>query len=470
MFKAKKFLASRISNTKYGRQKVADQLGERAQMMLGAVMSATAKFAEPSVATSIREDLIKIILKIALLWREQRITEKDAEPAQGPVVVLAQTLIEYITRGSAVDVTDVCELVHRVGNAAVEVLQRHMKEKNWSKIQVFKGFFGSNEFAGFFLNSSEAKEERLVFLDILQKWLPDHARRRQCSVVGCALPRVNLAGADYCIAHHAVKFSTPPVLDDFLKNSEYIKLFRSYLLEECPDKIFLLEFYFKVVDFRSLNRSNLLEERGPALFRRYIAEGARHKLPLDFNNSRVKEAAHQVAQGVMMTPPRSNVFNDILEIVFEELERIFENEFRSCEQYKEWAKENLNFPLPKMPKQREEMFEQLGLDPSVAFDVTNNRLRGHSDIAHERHELLDSSLPKARSSTFANMHPGTRVDDDLRRTASASSDSSDLSVAFLRTMRSASVQSPDESLQDKFAKQGSLKEEVSDESDAASGS
>ena len=52
---------------------------------------------------------------------------QDAEPAQGPVIVLAQTLIEYITRGSAVDVTDVSELVHRVGNAAVEVLQHHMK-------------------------------------------------------------------------------------------------------------------------------------------------------------------------------------------------------------------------------------------------------------------------------------------------------------------------------------------------------
>lgn len=297
----------------------------------------------------------------------------------------------------------------------------------------------------------------MVFLDILQRLLPDHARRRQCSVVGCALPRVNLPGAEYCFAHHAVKFSCDPVLEDFLKNSEYVKVFRSYLLDERPDKLPLLEFYFKVSDFRSLQRNNLLEERAPTLYRKYIAEAARDRLPLDFTAEYVKQASQKVSEDVLNCPPRSNIFNQMLSIVLDEMERIFE-EFRDSEYYKEWAETNMNLPLPKMPKQREEMFEQLGLDPDLAYDV-NNRRRTHSEMANCRDEPVDGCI-KVRSATCGGARLGAAAG---RSPSSASSDSScELSTAFLKTMRSVSASSPSEALHEKFIREGQMKEDLSD--------
>lgn len=53
-----------------------------------------------------------------------------------------------------------------------------------------------------------------------------------CSVPGCLLTRVELRGSAYCQGHHAMKFSRPPTLADFLKNEEHLRYFQSYAVGE----------------------------------------------------------------------------------------------------------------------------------------------------------------------------------------------------------------------------------------------
>jgi hypothetical protein len=47
-----------------------------------------------------------------------------------------------------------------------------------------------------------------------------------CCVNGCLLYRLDVRGSQYCLGHHALKYSEPPTLSDFLKNSVHLDFFK----------------------------------------------------------------------------------------------------------------------------------------------------------------------------------------------------------------------------------------------------
>ena len=91
---------------------------------------------------------------------------------------------------------------------------------------------------------------------------------QRCSIPGCLLPRCDIKGAQYCTGHHATKYSEPPTLDDFLRNTEHTRLFQDYVIAHHNRN--LLEFVLKVSAFKSISSRDTRRTRAQPLFDTYI--------------------------------------------------------------------------------------------------------------------------------------------------------------------------------------------------------
>jgi hypothetical protein len=260
-------------------------------------------------------------------------------------------------------------MMENVKDAIIPIFKPHMTEKNWSKIGVFAGFYGSPEFAGFFLNDEEVAEERASFLEGLTALLPEQARRPVCVVHGCLLPRCTIPGSGHCLPHHALKFSAPPTVDDFLRNSHYCNIFRDWTLAASPDAACLLDFSFKAADYRTVSSRATLRQRGPALFRKFLAPAARHRIPLEgfVEEEVVSEAISLVEAVIMSDAPRANAFLPIATLVSQALSDVFRGPFSESGAFGEWAEMNMGLPMPSVPTARAALLEQLGLNATDVF-------------------------------------------------------------------------------------------------------
>ena len=298
---------------------------------------------------------------------------QDVEPARDCSTSLAQTLMEYLSRPPGeIDCTDVCHMIHEVKDAVIPIVQPHMTEKNWSKIGILAGFYGSHEFASFFLNDPDVAEERAAFLSVLQTQLPEAARRQVCSVVGCFLPRCTMPGSLYCFPHHAVKFQAPPTLDDFLRNSHYCALLREWMVTQQPASMPLLEFYFKAEDYAEVRSRQTLAARAPTLWRKYLASTASTRAPLgDFDGDAELRSALEAIKAVLdgNTPPKATLFAEVQARAHAALEEVFQGPFKASDAYAAWAEVNTGLPLPQVPATRAALLEQLGISQESAYGI-----------------------------------------------------------------------------------------------------
>ncbi len=223
--------------------------------------------------------------------------------------------------------------------------------------------------------------ERSAFLEVLQTLLPESSRRQVCSVVGCFLPRCTLTGSMYCFPHHALKFHAPPSLDDFLRNSHYCALFREWLVAEQPERLPLLEFYFKAEDFGEVRSRSTLASRAPGIVRKYLAEEARTRAPLGdwAADAELQDMMSEVQTALASsTPPKSTLFVPLQRRALDRLRAVFKDSFKASAAYAAWADENMGLPLPQMPAARAALLEQLGISQEDAYGVVKRTQAGDS--------------------------------------------------------------------------------------------
>lgn len=175
-------------------------------------------------------DLVKLMTKVGLLMREGRISAAAAAPVREPIFDLARELLDLLhQRAGALDVGPLVAHVDAMRDRTIELVTPLMREKNSRMVAVLTGFFGSREFLSAVVNDADFQPDRIALREVIRNALLAEGKLagiQLCTVPGCELPRCKIVGSTFCLGHHALKFSKPPTLADFLTNTTYFALFR----------------------------------------------------------------------------------------------------------------------------------------------------------------------------------------------------------------------------------------------------
>ena len=167
LFKAKKYVASRMSESASGRAVITQFIGSAGDAVFQSLRSATEHFAGAARAKQMKVDIFKLVTKAALLSKNKTLTDASTEPARAPVALLASLSIEVLERGPGGAPTGEAELAAALlgaRDALHRLLQPHIREHNLARLGRVFGFFADGAFLSAFLRAPEYAGERETLL------------------------------------------------------------------------------------------------------------------------------------------------------------------------------------------------------------------------------------------------------------------------------------------------------------------
>ena len=94
VFRAKKFVASKVGDTKAGRATLIKVIGEEGDEMIQALKSAVIKYEDRNKAKELKHDSLKFIVKAYNLWKHKDLTPDDAAPLRRPAQMEAERFLQ----------------------------------------------------------------------------------------------------------------------------------------------------------------------------------------------------------------------------------------------------------------------------------------------------------------------------------------------------------------------------------------
>lgn len=427
-FKFKKYVVSRMGDTKLGRAQLLEAVGEDVTALLEGLCDVVEKFADKSVAEDVNRKTIKLAAKVFLLWREKRVTVEDAAALSPLLVAAAASAVEALEgKPGAVDPNPAAAALQRAGEALVPIIQPHMKERNWQLVnELCGGMYASPAFLSFLFNSPLVVRERGVLLSQFHTLLAPFGgagskrRAQKCVIAGCELPRLIVRGAQYCQGHHALKYAAgPPArVQDFLENVEFAALFKEWLGEAHPSALRLLDLLHACRDFAEISNRANVKVRAPLLFDRFFREESAGTHYVALAEEVLAPVSAALGSGVGVT---NRLYEPAVTAVLAHLDTLYHGDFRASSQYATWAAEILGYEVPPVPEARASLLASMGI---TVADVTA-RPGDASFAADSTRDAIDEPVSasaaggraSASSASFASHGPSAAV----ASTAAASS-------------------------------------------------
>ena len=257
-------------------------------------------------ADSLVGDTVKILSKIGLLWKEGRIKPSSAEHLRVPGQDIAEQVGTLLRRcvpdeaaetaaasassaGRASSEASDAEIAALAAEAeawamlALPLLDGHMRDRNLATAKRLGLYYGGARFLGGLLASPELAPERARLVPLVDEALRRSGKtalvdRPRCVMVGCDLHRASIPGTEFCLAHHAIRFSKPASLQDFLDSSVYKQVFFAYCEEHRPHLLPLLGILERCSKLSTSGTRAVMRERAMTVVRRFVAPGAPERL------------------------------------------------------------------------------------------------------------------------------------------------------------------------------------------------
>lgn len=215
-FRAKKFFGSRLSESKLGRKAIGNFLGAEGQYLILQLKLITRQVAGRIFAREQKKKLLKLLVKVALLYNEGYINQADGESLLLPLLYLIDGLISLGALAEQKKLHDgheelkrLLEQIEVLHNAVLKVLQPLMKEKNSAKWTDLLNFYGGKDFITRLFTDASLKKYKIEVMRMVQRlrelvvevmraadMVPDgynedyvNQARELCAYEGCLKPR-----------------------------------------------------------------------------------------------------------------------------------------------------------------------------------------------------------------------------------------------------------------------------------------
>lgn len=327
IFKAKKFLASKFSETQPGRTMIRQLFGTHGDHIMSAMKDIAEIYADQNKAKQLRTDIMKLVLKIVLLYREKIITEEQAEPAKRPLLLMMDLLMDTLEAPqSKRDAQELAQAMKDTHDAVMPLLQPNVREHNWRRLTRVFDFYGSPNFLIPFLAAPEYAASRdtiLVNLRILLQPYESKMSETKQFMRAQTLQR----------RAHVASLVQRPVLLKWLDDDQASSLFSDFLRQNLgPNMNNLLLFLKAENHFRSTNNRNLLQTRSEQVFERYLSPQATAPIEVSAEARQAVQDSLDETQSGAAGVARS-MFDPVATEATRLLEDVFTTMFQQSEQF-----------------------------------------------------------------------------------------------------------------------------------------
>ncbi|KAA0173745.1 hypothetical protein FNF27_04693 [Cafeteria roenbergensis] len=361
MRSARKWIVSRISETRFGRASLVKAFGPEGAEFVSIIESATEKVTGDKAKTDeLLSGVVKMLTKVGLLWKEGKLDQKAVEHLREPGQAIAEEaglLLRQVgahlpaddgssslpgsaaqsRRGSSssaaaaaaagsgsaaggrdaiIDVVSLVSQCEAWRKLALPVLEGLIRDRNIARGHTLGQFYTGTTFVTALLCRADLRPERERLVPLVDEALRRSGKaalvdRPKCVMVGCDLPRATIPGTDFCLAHHAIRFSSPTTLQEFLDSPVYRGCLADYLETDRPHLAPLLAFLERCDSITSAGTRAVLHERTKAIVRRYVAPDAEDRLFfLDCSQHMPAEAAAAASSAASAAAAGSSAAGD----------------------------------------------------------------------------------------------------------------------------------------------------------------
>lgn len=348
VFRAKKFVTSRMGDTRVGRAAVMKVLGEDGDVVVQALKSATTKVKDLKSGKEYKKVGIRMCLKAFNLWKHKDLNVEDSKPLQRDSQLLAEMFVRDsvgVANGKRCDVASLVKMAHKLHDGVMDLMKPHIQEKNALKLSEILKFFSSHEFLDPLLNSKQLESERMAIekatLSVLLPLTPILSGERERTTL---MRNRNL-----------LKTLDNPRLDMVIDQPQVAQLFQQYLdLEMGLASKNCLRFYLAVRDFEKTASRPILRIRAPKIYGRYLVKSS------DMFVNGVNDDAVAVVKSCLDNDQITmNLFSLVLDNVRSGLEDDFVEQFVTSKDYK-GLKNHLMDEMSKLEKRLKDEGSFLG--------------------------------------------------------------------------------------------------------------
>jgi len=160
LFKAKKFAASRLSDSRTGRSFLLSHFGEPGVAITEALKSSALKYGDGRTARELKRDVLKLVTKAVLLSSNGVVRELGPAAKEATFACLSGVL--EALEAAYNDPVRVSKLIADCHDALLPVLQPHVREHNWRRLTRVFRFYGDYDFVRTLLNDYDAEKQKLA--------------------------------------------------------------------------------------------------------------------------------------------------------------------------------------------------------------------------------------------------------------------------------------------------------------------
>ena len=333
LFKAKKYMASKMTETKSGRSLIVAHFGEAGETILTYLKYAARKFSDKPTARDLKKDMMKLIAKAVLLYTNKVVTAEGATPARGPTLACMACIGDALERaagGGTCDVPAVAKSIKEAHDALLPLLKPHVREHNWTRLTRVLGYYGAEPFVDKLLHDADYEVERLKLCSALKRLTrPFETELRATSEFLARQLRSRADGLGALVKG--------PTLAGFLKHDVGNNVFGKWLQESDAAGLQLLEFAKAVEYYKSTANARLRPTRAAQIRDKFLdADGA---LPA-LNDASLAAARGASALAASSKPPPRDVFADLEAAALARLGDKFKSSFVTSAVFAELKKEH----------------------------------------------------------------------------------------------------------------------------------
>jgi hypothetical protein len=278
IFKAKKYIASKLSESSSGQSLILRLFGVRGVAVMNGLYNSAARFYGEKTAKQLKLDILKLILKIVLLYRNKVITPEMAAPARPKMLSMMDMIVDTLEMPSP-DSRNVAELsasFQATHDAAMPLLQPNVREHNWMRLTRIFDSYGSKEFLSMFLCDAAYETDRedilANFKSLVQPYSEEMSSMKEFLRKQSEQRRARIE-----------KMTTAPYsLRAWLEDVQGSVLFQDWLREKSSAESLHLLLFLRAVDYyRGTNNRSLLSQRAGQVVDTFLSSTAKQPIQLD---------------------------------------------------------------------------------------------------------------------------------------------------------------------------------------------
>ena len=349
LFKAKKYVASKMTETKSGRSLIVAHFGEAGDAILLYLKYSARKFSDKQTARDLKKDMLKLIAKSVLLYTNKVVTAVDATPARGPTLACMSCIsdaLERCTTGGSYDVDEVAKAIRAAHDALLPLLKPHVREHNWQRLTRVLGYYGDPRFVKALLTDEAYEVERLKLCAALKRLTrPFETELRATSEFQARRLRSRADGLKALVE--------APTLMGFMKHDVGMDVFGKWLQESDPPGRQLLEFAYAVEYYKSTANPRLRPTRATQIRTKFVdaASGSSIAATPLFETLRA-DCAGRLDAATSAKPPPRDVFAKLEAQALAQLDQKFTTAFVASAVFADLEREHASLDMRALAAER----------------------------------------------------------------------------------------------------------------------